>query len=179
MHGLLVFRRRHHQLSRILYQSCQSTLWSQARRLLLQAMENRQEECQAPQICHFLQEKSFAAYKECNGITTEEDFHVGNSTVDRKNLCKAYQDIDDDVCLMGLEVFILLAIRGESFHQVRYILGMVEQRMGGKEAMNANPLQRDQMMRLFSQYISLPSRVYVRELALAQAAVVKNEWNVK
>mmetsp|Transcript_1999 Transcript_1999/g.4855 ORF Transcript_1999/g.4855 Transcript_1999/m.4855 type:complete len:259 (-) Transcript_1999:218-994(-) len=119
-----------------------------------------------------------AAYKECNRIKTEEDFgpqHCTSSTVDRASLVKAYETVDDDVCLTGLEGIILLTLRSEAYCQIRYILDAVEQRMGGVPAMNANPDHRDQMMRMFSQYISLPSRVFVHELALAQAEIVQKD----
>ena len=131
------------------------------------------------------------AYKLSNEIRSEEDFHSGHCPVDRDNLKRAYQQFEQDgggedgdgFCLVGLEVYILYGIRGESARQTKYIIQTVRQRMmssghggvGGDKNDNNNPEQRDNLMRLMSQYISLPSRVFVRELAMAQAAVLAEQ----
>ena len=121
------------------------------------------------------------AYRQSNGICTEDGFYTGVCDVDTGDLSRAYQqfniDEDDDICLIGLEVYILYGIRGESSRQVSYILDSVRQRLakeghGTRGNKNDYAEQRDKYMRLLSQYISLPSRVFVRELARAQASAL-------
>lgn len=85
-------------------------------------------------------------YKECNNIRSEQDFESGRVTEGalgaRILLQQSYREIED---LVGLEVFILIGIRGDSIQQVRYMLNTVKERSRG------DPVERDHLMQLMSQ----------------------------
>ncbi|KAL7569649.1 hypothetical protein ACA910_008305 [Epithemia clementina (nom. ined.)] len=129
---------------------------------------------------HAFKQSIAEAYQRSNEIRTEEAFDEGLCPIDLENLKNAYQRFDREhgLCLIGLEVYFMYGIRGESATQTKYILDTVKQRMRSlSKVRNINrfPEHRDNLMRLMSQYISLPSRVFVRELARAQAAALEAE----
>lgn len=106
-----------------------------------------------------------SAYQECALIVDEDFLDSGQQLMDRDSLLECYREIED---LVGLEESIMLGFRGDAGRQVQYILNMVHQRTAG------SPKLYHDWMCLMSQCVSLPSRIFVRELALAQAKALQS-----
>mmetsp|Transcript_852 Transcript_852/g.2038 ORF Transcript_852/g.2038 Transcript_852/m.2038 type:complete len:116 (-) Transcript_852:558-905(-) len=108
---------------------------------------------------------------ECRNVTREEDVENGpgeDGQIDRDALVSIYRDFPN---LVGLEIFVSYGLRGEPACLRNRILGYVNERLSDKSRV-VNKKKKEALYARASQTISRPSRVYVRELAMAQAAAL-------
>lgn len=107
-------------------------------------------------------------FEECRKITKEEEVNVDRQDLDpcRKQLVEIYAQAPD---LVGLEALVLSGLRGEASYLCKRVLTFVDRQ-------NQSPQTKHKKKTFFyaraSQTISRASRVYVRELAKAQAAAL-------
>jgi len=111
----------------------------------------------------------FEAYQECRKVK-RGDMDTLTGHVDREKLKGIYEENED---MVGLEVYILFALRGSVSKQVNRILDYWED--SWQRVHTLGPDGSEKVFIKTCRSLTQPAAILVRELAMAQAAVLADE----
>uniref|UniRef100_A0A7S2Y8H0 Uncharacterized protein n=1 Tax=Entomoneis paludosa TaxID=265537 RepID=A0A7S2Y8H0_9STRA len=111
----------------------------------------------------------FAAYQECRKVK-RGDMDTLTGKIDREQLKEMYQEYSD---LVGLEVYVLFALRGSVSKQVNRILDYWDDSWQRSHVLGADGSQ--QVFCKTCRSLTQPAAVLVQEIAMAQAAALHEE----